>query len=227
MGTWFLGRLQTARDKERVIEGLEGAAAQSGKKFDRQEMESTLAALGNRVFLMNNVHEDAPTVFQSRWALSFLRGPLSRQQIQQLMNDKKSSGSGLAGTPQGGSAVKQSMHPAMTTGARPIVPADVAERFLIPSKIAATGNRLLYRPAVLGQTSVHYVKPTSRIDYWRDVNVLAACSRAVPDALWNTAVDVRPDQIELATQPGRWISICRTTPSAYRRRKTSMPGKRS
>jgi hypothetical protein len=49
-GTWFIGRLQTERDKARVIEGLEGAAASSGKKFDRQQMEQTLAGLGNRVF---------------------------------------------------------------------------------------------------------------------------------------------------------------------------------
>ena len=71
-GTWFLGRLQTERDKARVIEGLEGASAQAGSTFNRQEMEATLAALGNRVFLMNNVHDDAPVVFESRWAMSYL-----------------------------------------------------------------------------------------------------------------------------------------------------------
>ncbi len=59
-GTWLLGRLQTERDKARVLEGLEGAAATQGAKFDRQAMEQTLAGLGNRVFLMNNVHDDAP-----------------------------------------------------------------------------------------------------------------------------------------------------------------------
>ncbi|MCA9195081.1 MAG: ATP-binding protein, partial [Planctomycetales bacterium] len=79
IGTWFLGRLQTQRDKDRVLDGLEGAAAQTGTRFDRAAMEQTLAALGNRVFLMNNVHDDFPTIFQSRWALSYLRGPLSRQ----------------------------------------------------------------------------------------------------------------------------------------------------
>ncbi len=84
-GTWFLGRLQTERDKMRVLEGLEGAAATTGSTFDRQQMEQTLAGLGSRVFLMNNVHEDAPTVFRSRWALSYLRGPVSRQQIEVLM----------------------------------------------------------------------------------------------------------------------------------------------
>lgn len=77
-GTWFIGRLQTERDKARVLEGLEGVAAGTGMKFDRQEMEQTLAGLESRVFLLNNVHEDKPEVFQSRWAMSYLRGPLTR-----------------------------------------------------------------------------------------------------------------------------------------------------
>ncbi len=85
-GTWFLGRLQTERDKARVIEGLEGASAQSGSQFDKQAMEATLAALGSRVFLMNNVHGDAPVVFHTRWAMSYLAGPLTLSQIKRLMD---------------------------------------------------------------------------------------------------------------------------------------------
>lgn len=85
-GTWFLGRLQTERDKARVIEGLEGASAQAGSAFDKQAMEATLAGLGSRVFLMNNVHEDAPVVFHTRWALSYLCGPLARDKIKTLMD---------------------------------------------------------------------------------------------------------------------------------------------
>ena len=105
IGTWFLGRLQTERDKARVLEGLEGAAQQAGAKFDRNAMEQTLAALGNRVFLMNNVHDDGPTVFQSRWALSFLRGPLSRQDIQKLMSSRKAATAAAAAqSPRRGSS---------------------------------------------------------------------------------------------------------------------------
>ncbi|MGA9750644.1 MAG: ATP-binding protein, partial [Acidobacteriota bacterium] len=77
-GTWFLGRLQTERDKARVLDGLEGASAGAGRALDRGSTERTLAALSNRVFLMHDVHEDSPVVFQSRWALSYLRGPLTR-----------------------------------------------------------------------------------------------------------------------------------------------------
>ena len=88
-GTWFLGRLQTKRDKDRVLDGLEGAREATGQSFNRQEMDQLLSALGNRVFLMNNVHEDQPQVFQTRWALSYLRGPLTREQIQTLMAPRK------------------------------------------------------------------------------------------------------------------------------------------
>ena len=89
IGTWFLGRLQTERDKARVLEGLEGAASQSGQNFDRGRMEQILAGLGSRVFLMNNVHDGFPVVFQTRWAMSFLAGPLARGQISRLMKDRK------------------------------------------------------------------------------------------------------------------------------------------
>src|SRR5690606_2317016 len=50
-GTWFLGRLQTERDKLRVLEGLEGVSAEGGTRFNRQEMDALLAGLKSRVFL--------------------------------------------------------------------------------------------------------------------------------------------------------------------------------
>ncbi|TAJ11018.1 MAG: ATP-binding protein, partial [Planctomycetota bacterium] len=69
-GTWFLGRLQTERDKMRVLDGLEGASAASGRAIDRARTDAILSGLGKRVFLMNNVHDDAPTLFQTRWTMS-------------------------------------------------------------------------------------------------------------------------------------------------------------
>ncbi len=85
-GTWFIGRLQTERDKARVMEGLEGA---SDGDFDKQKMERTLAGLGKRRFLLHNVHEDEAVVFNTRWVLSYLAGPLTRDHIRQLMGKAK------------------------------------------------------------------------------------------------------------------------------------------
>lgn len=95
-GTWFVGRLQTEQDKARLLDGLEGAMATASKSFDRARMERVLSGLGKRVFLMNNVHEDGPVLLESRWALSYLRGPLTRSQIKQLMDPVKTSRPGVS-----------------------------------------------------------------------------------------------------------------------------------
>ncbi|MFN2447066.1 MAG: ATP-binding protein [Vicinamibacterales bacterium] len=83
-GTWMLGRLQTERDKARVLEGLEGAAAAAGAGLDRARMDTLLSGLQKRMFLLHNVHDREPIVFQTRWTLSYLRGPLGRDEIRRL-----------------------------------------------------------------------------------------------------------------------------------------------
>jgi len=86
-GTWFVGKLQTERDKARLLDGLQGAAAERGARADRAALEQTIAALGNRIFLLHNIHRGGePRVFQTRWALSFLRGPMTRDEIARLMD---------------------------------------------------------------------------------------------------------------------------------------------
>src|SRR5262249_30870659 len=88
-GTWFVGKLQTERDKGRLMEGLEGVAAERGTLSNRSYLEKVISALGNRIFLLHDVHRGQPLLFQSRWALSFLRGPITRDQISLLMDPIK------------------------------------------------------------------------------------------------------------------------------------------
>jgi hypothetical protein len=78
-GTWFVGKLQTDRDKARVLEGLEGVGA-----ANRDELDRLIGALDSRVFLLHNVHDQGPRVFQTRWAMSYLRGPLTRAELRRL-----------------------------------------------------------------------------------------------------------------------------------------------
>jgi hypothetical protein len=225
-GTWFLGRLQTARDKARVIEGLEGASAQAGSTFDRQKMEATLAALGNRVFLMNNVHEDAPVVFESRWAMSYLCGPLTKNQIKTLMDpvrakhphaaaaaakapaheSAKSSAAASDGSP---AAPKTAAAPA--SGNRPVVPAGIREKFLAITERVPDGYQLEYRPGLLARGKVHFVQKADDVDQWQDCYVLQPIQSTPPDDIWEgstitataPATDDKPDNAaQFANLPG-------------------------
>ena len=132
-GTWLIGRLQTDQDKQRVLDGLEGASGQGG--LDRGQLEKLISALGNRVFLLNNVHENAPEVFQTRWTMSYLRGPLSRPQIASLMAPVKAAMPPPAAAPAPAAApvaAAPGAAPAARRGCRPRVcgrhAATVAER---------------------------------------------------------------------------------------------------
>lgn len=89
MGTWFIGRLQSENDRKRVMAGLQ-ELANTDEQLNIQDVESLVADLPPRVFLMRNVHNHGgPIMFHSRWAMSYLRGPLTRQQIRKLMADKR------------------------------------------------------------------------------------------------------------------------------------------
>lgn len=188
-GTWFLGRLQTERDKMRVLEGLEGAAATTGSTFDRQQMEQTLAGLGSRVFLMNNVHEEGPTVFRSRWALSYLRGPVSRQQIEVLMAPLKVGRSPATSSVIASSAsiaprfaAPQAELPSQPT--RPVLPPGIPE-FFLPSHVQA--DRFVYRPALLGQARIHFIDAKNGIDLWDPVTLIRLAADSIPADPWMEA----------------------------------------
>ena len=82
-GTWMIGRLQTERDKERLMDGLTSASG----SVDIKEIDKSISALGKRQFLLHSTRSSAPQVFQTRWAMSYLRGPMSREEIEQLTAD--------------------------------------------------------------------------------------------------------------------------------------------
>lgn len=148
IGTWFLGRLQTERDKLRVLDGLEGAAGSQNAKFDRKEIETLLSGLGNRVFLMNNVHEDQPVLFHVRWVMSYLTGPLARQQIKGLMDPKRAEFE--SSQPEAVSDNPMARPAKSVSSARPVVGTGVIELFAKPE-----GET--YRPYLLREATVHFV----------------------------------------------------------------------
>ncbi len=223
-GTWFLGRLQTERDKLRILDGLEGASAANGQTFDRSTMDTLLAGLGKRVFLMNNVHEGAPILFHTRWVLSYLRGPMTRQQITEVMEPKRDA---LLPRPAGGAATPSATQlaaavapnsvgsggsvgtvgsgaPAPPTAAaqssapRPIVPDGIDESFI--PWFGGSGDDIVYRPHLLGRVKLHHVKSSLNLDEWSDQFLLAALDEKNIDDPWPKAERVALD-IELESEP--------------------------
>ncbi|MCI1277717.1 MAG: ATP-binding protein [Nitrospira sp.] len=190
-GTWFIGRLQTERDKARVLEGLEGASSSAGKKFDRGRMEQTLAGLGNRIFLMNNVHEDEPVVFETRWCLSYLRGPLTRTQIKQLMDPVKRHLSSVTRQAVGietATALRMTNDSARVTSSRPILPPDVPQQFVPRRGAKPEGSELVYVPMLLGSSQIRFSDTKSGLDQAQDVTVLAPITDGAVPVEWDHAV---------------------------------------
>lgn len=198
IGTWFLGRLQTERDKARVLDGLEGAAASQDGGFDRQAMEELLAGLGSRVFLLNNVHEDEPVVFHVRWVMSYLTGPLARRQIKKLMDPKRAeveAAQAAAPTPE-----PEAPKPAAPQPMRPRLPRG-AEDFFIPVGAGVPANEINYVPAVIRVGEARYQDSRKGISGVESVAMINKIDSESGEVDWNQTLDL-PNGMQV-TQLGR------------------------
>jgi hypothetical protein len=200
IGTWWIGRLQTERDKARLLDGLEGAVSSSGGKFERGEMETAMSGLGNRVFLMNNVHEDGPCIFHVRWIMSYLSGPLAKEQVKRLMDPiRPAKKSAAAAEDDGFLPPGATAAPAADRNTiKPKLPEGTAEYF-ISSDVSP--DTLCYVPAILRSAVVNFddarrkITGTSRVTL---VNPIDANGQRV---LWDKFVDI-PRDIDLT----KWSS---------------------
>ncbi|MEO7774641.1 MAG: ATP-binding protein [Steroidobacteraceae bacterium] len=174
-GTWFIGRLQTERDRDRVIDGL--ASALPGG-IDRDQLAPMMAALTQRVFLMRNVHEDAPVLMKSRWALSYLRGPLTGPEIAKLMAPRKAA---IAASPATGQLAASIATVAAT---KPVLPASLPEYFTAATQ--GTGP-ISYQPRVMGIAKLHFVDSALGMDQWQTSTRLAPLSDDGKEVLWSEA----------------------------------------
>lgn len=201
-GTWFIGRLQTARDKERVLDGLEGAAA-TGGGYRRQDFDRILSGLGSRVFLLNNARDDAPVVMTTRWALSYLRGPLTREQIRSLMAAQPAAEvEARAAAP---APVTPSTAPAAAggemTGAPPAVPPEIQQVYLPARGLPPAGSALVYRPKVLGAARVAYASSKARVSTVVDCLRLAEVHDGPVPLDWAESEPVEIDIRDLGQRP--------------------------
>jgi len=231
VGTWFLGRLQTERDKQRLLDGLEGAAPGG---FDRKRIEEILSGLGKRVFLLHDVHEEGgPAVFQTRWAMSYLRGPLTRPELKRLMDPRKQAPPAARVTSQGPTAgVTPEVAVASTAPAAaavaptaprpsdgqaelaPVLPPDIPQSFL-PVRTRPDG--VVYEPHLYAAATVHYVEPKAGIDHAEDLVLLAPLS-AAGDVDWYAAEPVEVEKESLEAEPVPGARFCPLPAPAARSR---------
>jgi hypothetical protein len=218
-GTWFVGRLQTEQDKARLLDGLEGVEVGEGG-FNRAKVDKTIAALGKRVFLLHNVHEKEPQIFQTRWAMAYLRGPIARTQLRELNALVGAGVSAPLETAPGEEAKPEKPRTPAPAGdfegmstTKPTVAKSVGEFFLPNNLTAAQALKaedraapdakrlgLVYRPVLLAQSVARYLDRKIDLDHEETYAALAMEPSARGVVHWE---DAKTTRIELdALDPG-------------------------
>lgn len=165
-GTWFIGKLQTERDKSRLLDGLEMA---STGESTMETLDQMLSSVVNRTFILRSIYQPNPFLFQTRWTLCYLRGPLTLPQIQLLMQPKKRE----APSP----LVATSKKPIET---KPLLGGDIPEYFIPQPK----GSQSPYHPSLIGIAKLHFVDAKNKIDTWEERIYLAEAINSGQEAAW-------------------------------------------
>ncbi|RBQ30524.1 hypothetical protein CRU92_11660 [Arcobacter sp. FW59] len=152
IGTWFIGRLQTKQDIDKVIDGLNSA---SDGAFNKQELSSTISNLQKRNFILKNINEDKIKIFETRWALSYLKGPISKDGIKKLMSDKRTSNKSPKKEEQ-----TENFIDVQKGISKPLIVSNIKEKY----KYISQNSAYYMQPNLLISCTTHYVNSTKSID---------------------------------------------------------------
>ena len=178
-GTWFIGRLQTERDKERLLAGLEGLA--SDKPFDRKKTEQIISGLSQRQFYLHSVHESNPVIFSTRWVLSYLAGPLTREQISSLPQASNTRLSSTTSTP-----IKPSLNLSSSSNeSQPLLSSQIPQVYLPMNSIS--NAKTVYQPALIGVGDVFYQSAKHKVSLSQNYVFLAPIHDGVVSVDWSEA----------------------------------------
>lgn len=188
-GTWFIGKLQTERDKARVCEGLKIA---SNGEIDADTLDKLLGTIAKRTFIMRSIYEKEPIVFTTRWTMSYLRGPLTLSQISSLVEKP-------ADLPKAVAQAAQKMDLDFSK-AKPVIPPEISEFFVRKPN----AQQIIYKPQVLGIAKLHFTDTKSKIDSWQDIYWLAPPDDDGKSVLWEEGKnysDIKP-YLDKSAAPG-------------------------
>jgi Helicase HerA, central domain len=211
-GTWMVGRLQTDRDKQRLLDGMSAAAG----GVDVKAVGDTISGLGKREFVLRRAGRDQPEVFTSRWAMSYLRGPLTRDQIKLLMGGAQPAPPVEAAPPAATAAAPASAETAAaaaadgadTTTVMPAVAADVAVRWTDPvapwlAEIGGDAAGSTGEAAVVARVSLRYDETKADFVHDEEYEAVLFPLGATVDVTRAVAVDFDDRDLRDA-DPGGW-----------------------
>lgn len=211
-GTWMIGRLQTEQDKNRLLDGLTSA----GGSTDVGTLDRMISGLQKRVFMLHSIYKSAPVLFNTRWALNYLAGPMTRDQLSaanalvgaslKVTGTTTADQSSVASRPVAGSAT------AGLTNSQPAIPGNIPEYFMpnnqgisdalstagIPSSVNSEG--VVYKAAILTQAEVRYLSRQYNLE---DSRKLTAIVQDPGSGLirWENLVGGNIDPARLESRP--------------------------
>ena len=196
IGTWFIGRLQTEQDKNRVIDGLNSAMQSEGKSYSQQELEKLISSLDSRIFLMNNVHENAPVIFQTRWVMSFLSGPLTRVQISELMKNRIEEVHPIS-IPRPVPVSEENI-----AETRPVISSEINQVY-VPLRSSKPGDeaKLLYKSFLYGKADVNIVSDKNKIETSLNRNLFFPLLDNDEMIEWESPLELDIPSEDLLTEP--------------------------
>ncbi|MDI6697340.1 MAG: ATP-binding protein [Candidatus Saccharicenans sp.] len=196
-GTWFIGRLQTERDKDRLLEGLASVAG----NIDLKTVSNQISSLKKRIFLMHNVHEDRPVLLHTRWTLSYLRGPMTRQQITEVMKARKKPGPSYESAPGPQESRPSISATAAISGLKPSLPPGISELFLPLATQTSSPARLVYHPAIAVSVQVALFDNRLGISQVSEVFNYLEITDEVIGLLWDKSIPLSLKLESLEKQP--------------------------
>ncbi len=236
-GICLIGRLQTEQDKARVLEGI--TSADGG--FDRAAADAALSKLGKRAFLLHDIHRGRPQVMQTRFCMSYLRGPLSREELKRLAAQSAPAapaapavptaadvprtsvlgpGPGPASAPAPAPAPATAPAPApapadspAVSGRPPLLPPEIPQ-FFAP----APGGSSRYLPHVFGSASIRFVDARSGVDTVRQVTQLVPFDGGMVPVRWENARDAGMSEDSLSREPVGAAEYAALPPAAAEKR---------
>ncbi len=224
-GTWIVGRLQTERDRDRLIDGLTGASA-GPQGFDRSRLTTVLSSLKQRTFLMQNVHEDHPVLFTTRWCLSYLPGPLTRSQIRELTAARAAAAPASMQAPPIPDAAQAPAPLSQVLAGPPQLPPEIPQFFAPISSSVPAGGRVVYHPFLLASARLQVVNNKYGITVSQPISHALELKENMTVAPWDQAVALTTAAVDFSRQApaaGEFLPVP-TTPLEPKRLQGSQKG---